>query len=541
MYLLDTLLVVVKYACYFLALWVLCILTYRIGLHPLRNYPGPFLAKVTYGYSCLYALRGRHHINTYKNFQKYGTSIPECNFNTVSNRQIGRVYREAPNRLLFNSLTSIQDIYYNPHTTKGSAYRHPGALEQPNIFNVKDNAEHRRKRKVIGQVVSDRSLRPFSPMMSEQIDIFLRQLLHSSRQGEIVNMTVACNRLGIDVVGHPAFGCALNTQTETTNRFIPETMFSGIYMNNLYYTWPLLGHISPVLRWLGSKKVDLFSQAVEKMISARTSQPTNAKPDFYAAVTGEGGLHQDELWGEALFFVLAGGSTVATATCGSLFHLSRHPVVYARLSAEIRGTFSSGHDIQPGPKLASCSYLRAVIDESLRMTPPAPSPLWRELETDDSSREGPFVVDGHAIPPGTEVGVHLWAIMYDPTYFEDPFAFRPERWLLPQDGTASLSPREREARATMRRAHVSFGLGDRSCAGKSMAYMEASLTIARVLWYFDFEQAPGEAGKFGIGQGGRNDPWDGPDQFQIYDVLGADHDGPNLVFQPRGEYWMKLM
>ncbi|KAI5921958.1 cytochrome P450 [Camillea tinctor] len=517
---LNALLVASKFAFSCLIPAVLSIFIYRLVFHPLRNYPGPFLAKITYGYGGFHAMGGRHHINTYKNFQKYG-----------------RVYREAPNRLMFNSLTAIQDIYLSHNITKGRAYRHPAAPEEQNIFNVRNNAEHRRKRKVIGQVVSDRSLRSFSPMMSEQIDIFLQQLLRSSRQAQFVNMTVACNRLGIDVVGHLAFGCALNTQTEATNRHIPETMFKSIYMNNLYYTWPILGNIAPVLRWLGSKRVLAFTQAVEKMIVARTSQPANAQPDFYAVVTGEAGLRQNELWAEALFFVLAGGSTVATAICGALFHLSCHPDVYARLAAEIRETFSSGHEIQPGPRLASCSYLRAVIDESLRLTPPSPSPLWREPENQTSK---PFVVDGHVVPQGTEVGVHLWAIMHDPTYFPEPFAFRPERWLFPTVDNAPESQQEREARATMQRAHVVFGLGDRGCAGKSMAYMESSLTIARILWYFDFERAPGEDGKLGAGWEGSKDPWYGPDQFQIYDVLGADHTGPNLLFRARGEYYLDL-
>ncbi|KAI1754179.1 cytochrome P450 [Xylaria castorea] len=473
----------------------------RLAFHPLSNYPGPFLAKVTYGYGGFYAFKGRHHVNTYKNFQKYG-----------------RVYRDAPNRLMFNSLKAAQGI----------------------LFTVRDNAEHRRKRRVIGQVVSDRSLRSFNPMMSDQIDIFLKQLLRSSRQGEMVNMTVACNRLGIDVVGHLAFGCALKTQTEATNRFIPETMFSSIYVNNLYYTWPKFANLAPVLRWIASKKIDLFRQAVERMIAERTSKPANSIPDFYAVVTGEGGLHRSELWGEALFFVLAGGSTVATAMCGALFHLSWHPDAYARLAAEIRGKFSSGRDIQPGSVLASCTYLRAVIDESIRMTPPSPSPLWREHEVLLPSKSQPFIVDGHVIPPGTEVSIHLWAMMHDPEYFKDPFSFIPDRWLLPADEDASGNSKEQESRATMRRAHVAFGLGDRSCAGKSMAYMETSVTIARILWYFDFERAAGEAGNLGCGRKGSKEQWDEPNQFQIYDILGADHDGPNLMFRPRGKYWQEL-
>ncbi|KAI0146893.1 cytochrome P450 [Xylariaceae sp. FL1272] len=506
---------VLRYVLSSLLLWVISVLIYQSFFHPLRKYPGPLLAKITYGYGGFHAIKGRHHTNTYKNFLRYG-----------------RVYREAPNRLMFNSLTAIQDIYTHSNITKAAAYRHPGSQTNESLFAIRDNNEHRRKRKVIGQVVSDRSLRAFQPMMQEQIDIFLQQLLKASRRSEMVNMTTACNRLGVDVVGYMAFGCALKTQTEATNRLIPETMFHGIYMNNVYYTWPSLGRLSPIAHWLGKKQVAVFTQAVARMIAERTSQSVDSKPDFYATVTGDRGLHSSELWGEALFFVLAGGSTVATAICGSLFHLSWHPSVYARLASEIRETFSSGQEIQPGLLLSSCAYLRAVIDESLRMTPPAPSPLWREPEVPNDK---PFIVDGHVIPPGTEVGVHLWAIMHDPDNFDDPFTFRPERWLLPdaEDGDETAGE-ARKSRARMRRAHVAFGLGERSCAGKSMAYMEASLTIAKILWYFDFERAPGKAGTLGCGNGGK-DPWDAHDQFQIYDVLGADHDGPNLVFKPRQE------
>ncbi|KAI1322532.1 cytochrome P450 [Xylariaceae sp. FL0255] len=465
-------LVAFQYVFCFLAPCGFILVFYQIYLHPLSKYPGPFLAKITHGYGAFYAVKGRHHINTYKNFQKYGN-----------------VYREAPNH-----------IYLNPNTTKGSAYRHPGAAAKPNLFTVRENAEHRRKRKVIGQVISERSMRPFAPTMSQQIDIFLEQLLLSSQRDEMVNMTVACNRLGVDVVGHLAFGCALKTQTEPTNRLIPETMFRGIYLNNLNFA--------------------LFQQAVGKMIAERTSQPPNAKPDFYAVATGEGGLAPGELWGEALFFVLAGSSTVATAICGSLFHLSHHAEAYKRLADEVRGAFASGRDIQPGPMLSSCVYLRA-------QEPKNPA--------------SPFVVDGHVIPVGTEVGVHLWAIMHDPEYFDDPFAFRPERWLMSHnsEGVAETA-QEKASRARARRAHVAFGFGDRNCLGKSMAYLETSLTLAKILWYFDFERAPGKAGKLGCGKEGSKDPWDQPDQFQIFDILGADHDGPNLIFHPRGDHWRDL-
>lgn len=359
--------------------------------------------------------------------------------------------------------------------------------------------------------------------MISYINIFLRRLEDSSLRGDAVNMTDVCKRLAVDIVGYLAFGYELKTQTEVTNRCIPRVMGKAIYMTNLYYTWPALGIIAPLLRWLAKNKAETFHQAVHKMIDARMAEAQDAKPDFYASAAGEfdaSGSHinDSELWSEALFFVTAGGTTVASALCGLLFNLSHHPEIYERVAVEIRSVFSSGHEIQLGSKLASCKYLRAVIDESLRLSPPSLTPLWRER---DGSSTEPLVVDGHVVPNGTEVSVHLYSILHNSHYFPEPFAFRPERWLEKDDG------------AKVRRAQVSFGIGDRSCAGKSMAYMETSIAIARTLWYFDFSIAPGEVGKLGDGRHGCRDPWATSGQFQLQDILAADHDGPNLIFKLR--------
>ncbi|RDA90106.1 hypothetical protein CP533_2582 [Ophiocordyceps camponoti-saundersi (nom. inval.)] len=504
--------------------WSIAFVVYRLAFHPLRKYPGPFLAKFTDGHGGFHAIGKRPHLDTYVNLRRYGR--PRTDFER-SNPLLAR--------LVCSLLTRRTDIYHNPNVTKARAYRHSRWLDRPNLFDTPDKDEHRRKRKVIGQVVSDRSLRVFEPIMSAQIDIFLCRLRDVARRGEVVNVTEMCRRLAVDVVGYLAFGYPLRTQTETTNRFIPEAMGKAIYMTNLYYTWPALGIIQPLLRWLARKKVFTFQQAVRKMIVARMAEPRDAKPDFFGLASGElnavgDQLDESELWNEALFFVTAGGTTVSTAMCGLFFNLSHHPEIYARVAAEIRETFSSGREIHSGPKLAGCRYLRAVIDESLRLSPPSLSPLWRE--PDVSSTEE-WVVDGHVIPPGTEAAVHLYSVLHHPEYFPEPFAFKPERWLEEEDdGGNKLSAEAEEARATARRAQVSFGMGERSCAGKAMAYMETSVTIARTLWYFDFQRASGEDGLLGGGSEEDNEPWARPDQYQLQDILVADHDGPNLFLFP---------
>ncbi|KAI0192848.1 cytochrome P450 [Astrocystis sublimbata] len=258
------------------------------------------------------------------------------------------------------------------------------------------------------------------------------------------------------------------------------------------------------------------------------AQPKDAKHDFYSIVadsfsdTSRGG----DLWLEAIFFLVAGGDTTATAICGTFFYLSRYPECYQKLAHEIRSTFTSGREIKTGPQLASCQYLRACIDESMRMSPPVSTTLWREQVRGSDTAE-PLVVDGHVIPRSTLVGVNTYALHHNEEYFPDPFTYKPERWI--KINANGVSKQINSA------AFAPFSIGPRSCAGKSMAYLETSLFIAKALWYFDFEVAPGKLGEVGGGTPGERSGRGRPKEYQIEDIFTSRHEGPHLKFVARGD------
>lgn len=163
------------------------------------------------------------------------------------------------------------------------------------------------------------------------------------------------------------------------------------------------------------------------------------------------------------------------------------------------------------------------------MSPPISGTPWREFPTTDRGIE-PLVVDGHIIPRGTQLGVSTYTLQHNEKYFPDPFAFRPERWI-PSDDV----PKEEVERAQY--AFAAFSLGARGCAGKTMAYLEAGLVIAKTLWYFDFERAPGKLGDVGATTpAGSN----GGDEFRLYNTFTAVHYGPNLIFHPREDFCKQL-
>lgn len=97
-----------------------------------------------------------------------------------------------------------------------------------------------------------------------------------------------------------------------------------------------------------------------------------------------------------------------------MYYLLHDPEKLQKLQAEIRQTFSSVEEIGLGSALNSCTYLRACIEEALRIAPPAGSVLRREVEM------GGVHVDGLYIPGGTNVGVPVSAMHHDAAYFPSP-------------------------------------------------------------------------------------------------------------------------
>lgn len=73
-----------------------------------------------------------------------------------------------------------------------------------------------------------------------------------------------------------------------------------------------------------------------------------------------------------------------------------------------------------------------------------------------------------------------------------------------------------------------------------MAYQEMSLIVAKMMWYFDFQRAPGKAGELGGGEAGRRDGRHRVDEYQLDDNQTSDKDGPNLVFKAREEHRHEL-
>ncbi|KAI2628563.1 hypothetical protein GGR54DRAFT_587790 [Hypoxylon sp. NC1633] len=87
--------------------------------------------------------------------------------------------------------------------------------------------------------------------------------------------------------------------------------------------------------------------------------------------TGDKRTELSEIWSDALVF-LSGGQSITTTIGGILFYLSRNTECYQKFFEEIRSIFNNSDEIRGGLMLSDCQYLRACVDEALRMAPRAP-------------------------------------------------------------------------------------------------------------------------------------------------------------------------
>jgi cytochrome P450 len=187
---------------------------------------------------------------------------------------------------------------------------------------------------------------------------------------------------------------------------------------------------------------------------------------------------------------------------------------------EIRQTFHERKEIVMGDRLNSCQYLRACVEESLRMSPPVGSSLFREV------LEGGEHIDGHVISEGLEVGTGIYSIHHNAVCYPESFTFSPERWL-------QMSPHIHDKGLSPRAGFNPFSLGPRSCIGRSLALSEIMMTFATVIWMFDFKIPEGALSLIGQGALGSNLGREKPQEYQLYDHVTGAKKGPFLQFRLR--------
>jgi cytochrome P450 len=231
-------------------------------------------------------------------------------------------------------------------------------------------------------------------------------------------------------------------------------------------------------RWLrfgerrGRAEAAEFLPLIDRLIAERREPSYGGPRDLLwriaTARDGDDGFGEAELRDE----VLTLGATAATPLRvfpWLWYLLAMHPAAEARLHAELDRML--GERPPSAEDLPRLVYLRQIIDETLRLYPPAPTMLRTAIAED--------VVCGRKIPRKAIIGVFPWGVHRHRKLWDDPDRFDPDRF----------SPEQIAARS--RYAYLPFAIGPHVCIGASLAIVEIIVAVAVLAQRFRFRLVPG--------------------------------------------------
>jgi cytochrome P450 len=213
--------------------------------------------------------------------------------------------------------------------------------------------------------------------------------------------------------------------------------------------------------------IQFFEETVSELIDARKALLARGEPaprDLLTLLleaadpeTGKG-LSDIEVRTNIVTFIGAGHETTANALSWSLYLISQDERVRANVEREVDEVLGAGP--LEAHHLERLVYTRAVIDEAIRLYPPAPY-MSRAAINDD-------VIGDLQIPAGSMVVIAPYVLHRHRTLWDQPDVFRPERFLPEERGRID------------RFAYLPFGAGPRVCIGASFSLQEAVIVLATI-------------------------------------------------------------
>jgi cytochrome P450 len=198
--------------------------------------------------------------------------------------------------------------------------------------------------------------------------------------------------------------------------------------------------------------------------SSDGQQPRDLLDLLLAARDPETGkpFSQEQLRDQVATMILAGHETTAVTIFWALYLLALAPDAQEQVAEE--AGLAGSHD--ESPAVGHLVYTRAVIEETMRLYPPAYVIVRAAREADE--------IAGMPVRPGDLMVISPWLLHRHQRRWVDPEAFVPERFM---PGAPVVD----------RSAYLPFGVGPRVCIGAQFAITEATLVLSRLMASFRIE------------------------------------------------------
>jgi cytochrome P450 len=356
----------------------------------------------------------------------------------------------APPFVFVTDPEEIKQVYTAPADVlhPGEGARVLESVVGANSVILLDGASHMEQRKLMLPAFHGERVERLTGLVEEVVD---RELAAWADQRELT-LAPRMQQLTLEIILRAVFGLDPGERLETVRARLSDLLSFGDHPLTLFGPPGLamerfLSRVGPLAGFVEIR--DDVDRLLFELIDERRAED-GERADVLTMLLearhedGSPMSHQ-ELRDELMTLLVAGHETTATSLSWAFERLTREPAVLARLVEEI----DSGDE----------AYLTATIQETLRRRPVLPNTAPRLVKQ-------PIEVGGWRYEPGPCLVANAYLVHHDRDIYDDPYAFRPERFLDRAPGTYTWIP---------------FGGGRRRCLGASFAMLEMKVVLRGVL------------------------------------------------------------
>lgn len=293
-------------------------------------------------------------------------------------------------------------------------------------------------------------------VLSGVVRVIRERYAGEGNRGKMLDLASMSQYFTLDSIAEIAFGLEWGLVEAEEDKFgtmkmVEEIARPSVVVSGVPWLRAVMGS-DWVLKLVGPSEKDkkgigrLLPMARE-VVAARFKDGAKREDDANDDMLGSfirHGMTQRQCQTEALFQIIAGSDTTATAIRATLLYIMTTPRVYDALRREIDEGIRRGKISSPikGSEAMELPYLQGVILEGLRLHPPFTGIPSKVVPPEGDTIEGKFV------PGGTRISPSHWAVgRHKGVFGKDADLFRPERWLATENGGSE----EKEKLAEMRR------------------------------------------------------------------------------------------
>ncbi|MDA3858087.1 MAG: cytochrome P450 [Roseovarius sp.] len=335
---------------------------------------------------------------------------------------------------------------------------------------IAEGAHWRWQRRTAAPVFSHRNMMALAPIITAAAERSCARIAGAGPRA--VDLAADMVRTTIDIIADVTFSDDGTFDADVVHRGI-DAYISDAGKISLFDILGLPDWVPRPARIMSGGSVSAMKRVADAAVEARRARGPEGVPDLLdLLIEGEDPethrkMNTAELRDNLLTFIVAGHETTALALSWSLYLCAYDQGVQDRARAEaqsvLEGRAATGEDV------ARLPYVRQIIDEALRLYPPA-GIISRTAQVADT-------LCGRDIRPGDTVIIPIYALHRNHLLWGDPDNFCPHRFP--------------DRKAVPRYAYLPFGDGPRICIGASFALQEAVIILATLLSRFRFTPVAG--------------------------------------------------